>query len=49
MLLNNFRPDASWRLGLGYEEVSRRNPRIVYVSVAATVRPAYAHRAARIS
>ena len=32
VLLNNFRPDVMAKLGLGYEEVSRRNPRIVYVS-----------------
>jgi formyl-CoA transferase len=32
VVLNNFRPDVMGKLGLGYEEVSKRNPRIVYAS-----------------
>lgn len=32
VLAENFRPGAMDRLGLGYEEVSRRNPRIIYAS-----------------
>lgn len=30
VLIHNFRPGAMERLGLGYEEVSKRNPRLVY-------------------
>jgi len=32
VLAENFRPGAMERLGLGYETVSRRNPRIIYAS-----------------
>jgi crotonobetainyl-CoA:carnitine CoA-transferase CaiB-like acyl-CoA transferase len=32
VILNNFRPDVMGKLGLGYEEVSKRNPRIIYAS-----------------
>ena len=32
VLVHNFRPDVMVRLGLGYEELSRRNPRLIYAS-----------------
>jgi crotonobetainyl-CoA:carnitine CoA-transferase CaiB-like acyl-CoA transferase len=32
VLLENFRPGTMEKLGLGYEEVSRRNPRMIYCS-----------------
>jgi formyl-CoA transferase len=32
VLVHNFRPDVMARLGLGYEELSRRNPRLIYAS-----------------
>ena len=32
VILNNFRPDVMSKLGLGYEEVSKRNPRVIYAS-----------------
>ncbi len=32
VLLENFRPGTMEKLGLGYEEVSRHNPRIIYCS-----------------
>ena len=32
VLTENFRPGAMDRLGLGYEEVTKRNPRIIYAS-----------------
>lgn len=49
VLLENFRPGVLDRLGLGYPQVSERNPRIVYMSVSGygrtgpwRDRPAYA-------
>ena len=30
VLVHNFRPDVMARLGLGYEELRRRNPRLIY-------------------
>jgi crotonobetainyl-CoA:carnitine CoA-transferase CaiB-like acyl-CoA transferase len=32
--VENFRPSAAARLGLGYEELSALNPRLVYGSVS---------------
>lgn len=34
VLVENFRPGVAERLGLGYAEVSARNPRIVYASIS---------------
>jgi crotonobetainyl-CoA:carnitine CoA-transferase CaiB-like acyl-CoA transferase len=33
VLVENYRPDVVTRLGLGYEELSRENPRLVYLSI----------------
>ena len=33
VIIENFRPGVMDRLGLGYEEISKRNPRIVYASL----------------
>jgi crotonobetainyl-CoA:carnitine CoA-transferase CaiB-like acyl-CoA transferase len=34
ILIENFRPGAAARLGLGYEELSAQNPRLIYASVS---------------
>src|SRR5450759_254335 len=34
VLVENFRPGAAARLGLGYPELSGRNPRLVYASIS---------------
>ncbi len=48
VVLENFRLGVADKLGVGYEAVSRRNPRIVYASVNAFGRPGpYADRPGR--
>lgn len=34
VVLENFRPDVMGRLGLGYDELSRENPRLIYASMS---------------
>ena len=34
MLIENFRPGVAARMGIGYEAVAARNPRIVYASIS---------------
>src|SRR5438105_6512940 len=34
VLVENFRPGTAARLGLGYEELARSNPRLVYASIS---------------
>jgi crotonobetainyl-CoA:carnitine CoA-transferase CaiB-like acyl-CoA transferase len=34
ILVENFRPGAAARLGLGYQELSARNPRLIYASIS---------------
>jgi crotonobetainyl-CoA:carnitine CoA-transferase CaiB-like acyl-CoA transferase len=34
VLVENFRPGTAARLGLGYEELSQRNPRLIYASIS---------------
>ena len=47
VLVENFRPGSMDRFGLGYEQVSARNPRIVYASVSGFGQTGpYAHRPA---
>jgi crotonobetainyl-CoA:carnitine CoA-transferase CaiB-like acyl-CoA transferase len=34
VLMENFRPGTAGRLGLGYDELSARNPRLIYASIS---------------
>jgi crotonobetainyl-CoA:carnitine CoA-transferase CaiB-like acyl-CoA transferase len=34
VMMENFRPGTAARLGLGYEELSRQNPRLIYASIS---------------
>ena len=45
VFIHNFRPGVEQRLGYGYETLSQRNPRLIYVGVSAFgERGSYAHR-----
>ena len=46
MVLENFRPGAMDRLGLGYAELSARNPRLIYCSLKGFLGGPYAERVA---
>lgn len=45
VIIESFRPGVVQRLGLGYEEVARHNPRVIYLSVSGFGQSGpYAHR-----
>ena len=46
VLTENFRPGALERIGFGYPEVSRRNPRLVYCTLKGFLSGPYEHRPA---
>ena len=46
VLTENFRPGALEKLGLGYEPLAQRNPRIVYCSLKGFLKGPYDHRPA---
>jgi crotonobetainyl-CoA:carnitine CoA-transferase CaiB-like acyl-CoA transferase len=46
VLTENFRPGALEKLGLGYEPLAKRNPRIVYCSLKGFLKGPYDHRPA---
>jgi crotonobetainyl-CoA:carnitine CoA-transferase CaiB-like acyl-CoA transferase len=45
-LVENFRPGTMGRLGLGYEELAARYPRLIYLSTKGFLSGPYEHRAA---
>ena len=46
IVIENFRPGAMDALGLGYDDVSARNPRVIYCSGKGFLSGPYAHRTA---
>ncbi|HEY1076988.1 MAG TPA: CaiB/BaiF CoA-transferase family protein [Fontimonas sp.] len=46
VVIENFRPGALDRLGLGYAELSQRNPGLIYCSLKGFLNGPYAHRTA---
>ena len=46
VLIENFRPDAMSKLGLGHEELAARYPSLIYCSCKGFLAGPYAHRAA---
>jgi crotonobetainyl-CoA:carnitine CoA-transferase CaiB-like acyl-CoA transferase len=46
VLTENFRPGALEKLGLGYEPLAKRNPRLVYCSLKGFLKGPYDHRPA---
>jgi crotonobetainyl-CoA:carnitine CoA-transferase CaiB-like acyl-CoA transferase len=46
ILIENFRPGAMAKLGLGYAELSATNPRLIYCSCKGFLHGPYAHRTA---
>ena len=46
VLVENFRPGAMEKLGFGYEELSQRNPRLIYCSLKGFLSGPYEHRTA---
>ncbi|MBU3002623.1 CaiB/BaiF CoA transferase family protein [Paraglaciecola arctica] len=46
ILLENFRPGAMDKLGLGYEQLKTLNPRLIYCSLKGFLSGPYAHRTA---
>ncbi len=46
IMIENFRPGAMDKLGLGYEDMKRRNSRLIYCSLKGFLSGPYAHRTA---
>ncbi len=46
VLIENFRPGAMDKLGLGYQELAETNPRLIYCSARGFLTGPYAHRTA---